>query len=401
LSSIDTLPGVAANRGTEPARLSRLMRGELDWLVMKALEKDRTRRYDTANALSRDIQRYLADEVVEARPPSVGYRVSKFVRRHKGQVIAASLVLLALVGGIVGTTLGLFEARRQEQIARDETAAKEKANDNLAQANDNLLTVGARGLLRPLAAQVQPNQPLPPLADQEVEPLWELAAATEEGLRLRFVELALDDPVLRRRLKDRAPFAFQAAVGLDATRRSRVEELLGQRLEARDISPEEQEHVALCLAHLGGLDRPLAARTADALNQALSRTIDPFATQYLARALSAVSARLEPRAASQVCGQATATLIQAMTRATDDKAMQSLAAGVSAVATRLQSNEAAQIAATLIQVMSKATEADYTDNLRLQYLALGLSPVVARLEPKDAAQTAATLIQAMSQGHGR
>jgi serine/threonine protein kinase len=90
LSTIDTLPSVAANRGTDPARLSRLMRGELDWLVMKALEKDRTRRYETANGLARDIQRYLADEVIEARPPSVGYRVSKFVRRHKGQVIAAS-----------------------------------------------------------------------------------------------------------------------------------------------------------------------------------------------------------------------------------------------------------------------------------------------------------------------
>src|SRR5262249_31476733 len=151
-------------------------KGELDWLVMKALEKDRTRRYDTANGLARDIQRYLADEVVEARPPSVGYRVSKFARRHKGQVVAASLVLLAPGGGIVGTTLGLFEARRQEQeargqeqIARGETAEKEKARLALVQANDNLLNVGAGGLLRPLAAQVQPKQPLPPLNDQEVE----------------------------------------------------------------------------------------------------------------------------------------------------------------------------------------------------------------------------------------
>jgi WD40 repeat protein len=127
LSSSDTLPSVAANRGTEQARLAKLMKGELDWLVMKALEKDRSRRYETANALSRDIQRYLADEVVEARPPSVGYRVSKFVRRHRGQVIAASLVLFALVGGIVGTTLGLFEAQRQAKIARDETGKTEKA----------------------------------------------------------------------------------------------------------------------------------------------------------------------------------------------------------------------------------------------------------------------------------
>jgi formylglycine-generating enzyme required for sulfatase activity len=131
LSSSDTLPSVAANRGTEPAKLSRLMKGELDWVVMKALEKDRSRRYDTANGLARDIQRYLADEVVEARPPSVGYRVSKFVRRHKGQVIAASLVLLALVVGIVGTTLGLFEAKRQEQEARKEADKARKARDFL------------------------------------------------------------------------------------------------------------------------------------------------------------------------------------------------------------------------------------------------------------------------------
>jgi hypothetical protein len=59
------------------------LRHELDWIVMKALEKDRTRRYDTANGLASDIQRYLADEVVEARPPRVGYRVSKVVRRHQ------------------------------------------------------------------------------------------------------------------------------------------------------------------------------------------------------------------------------------------------------------------------------------------------------------------------------
>jgi WD40 repeat protein/serine/threonine protein kinase len=127
LSSTATLPSLAACRQTKPVDLTKLIRGELDWIVMKALEKDRSRRYDTATALRQDIQRYLADEVVEARPPSMGYRVSKFVRRHKGQVIAASLVLLALVGGIVGTTLGLFEARRQEQIAHEETAEKEKA----------------------------------------------------------------------------------------------------------------------------------------------------------------------------------------------------------------------------------------------------------------------------------
>jgi WD40 repeat protein/serine/threonine protein kinase len=139
LSTSDTLPSVAANRGTEPAKLSRLLKGELDWLVLRALEKDRTRRYETANALSRDIQRYLADEVVEARPPSVGYRVSKFVRRHKGQVIAVSLVLLALLAGMAGTTLALFEARRQ---TTEKEAALEEATHHLDNSNF-LLAVAA------------------------------------------------------------------------------------------------------------------------------------------------------------------------------------------------------------------------------------------------------------------
>jgi serine/threonine protein kinase/tetratricopeptide (TPR) repeat protein len=140
LSTIDTLPNIAANRGTEPARLSRLMRGELDCLVLKALEKDRTRRYDTANGLARDIQRYLADEVVEARPPSVGYRLSKFVRRHKGEVLAASLVLLTLVAGVIGTSLALVQAKRAaaaERLARDD-AVEQKGLAEQAAAQQRL-----------------------------------------------------------------------------------------------------------------------------------------------------------------------------------------------------------------------------------------------------------------------
>jgi WD40 repeat protein/serine/threonine protein kinase/tetratricopeptide (TPR) repeat protein len=140
LSTAGALATLSANRSTEPRKLTGLLRNELDWIVMKALEKDRTRRYETANGFAADVQRYLAGEPVLAHPPSTAYRLKKFVRRHKGQVIAASLVLLALLGGIVGTTLGLFEARQQEhearkleQIARDETVEKEKARQALAQ----------------------------------------------------------------------------------------------------------------------------------------------------------------------------------------------------------------------------------------------------------------------------
>jgi serine/threonine protein kinase len=135
LSTIDTLPSVAANRGTEPAKLSKLMKGELDWVVLKALEKDRARRYESSNGLARDIQRYLADEVVEARPPSPGYRLKKYVKRNKGPVVAASLLLSALLAGMAGTTWGLLQARQSaeaERLANDEAQAKK----TLAEANE-------------------------------------------------------------------------------------------------------------------------------------------------------------------------------------------------------------------------------------------------------------------------
>src|SRR5262245_45636419 len=88
LSTAEGLPTLAANRGTEPAKLTKLLRGELDWIVMKALEKDRNRRYESANGFALDVQRYIADEPVLACPPSAGYRLRKFVRRNKTALAA-------------------------------------------------------------------------------------------------------------------------------------------------------------------------------------------------------------------------------------------------------------------------------------------------------------------------
>ena len=131
LSRAEALPNIAANRSIDPARLAKLLQGELDWVVMKALEKDRTRRYETANGFARDIQRYLADEVVEARPPSRGYRLKKFVKRNKIQVIAASLVFFALLAGIAGTTLGMIRAEQRRQEAERNLAFAKKGNEIL------------------------------------------------------------------------------------------------------------------------------------------------------------------------------------------------------------------------------------------------------------------------------
>jgi serine/threonine protein kinase/WD40 repeat protein len=136
LSTAEGLPTLAANRGTEPAKLARLMRGELDWIVMKALEKDRNRRYETANSFAMDVQRYLADAAVLACPPSVGYRLRKFVRRNQGSVLAAALLLIALVGGVIGTTWGMLRATEAEADAVAQAWQKEQERNRAVEASE-------------------------------------------------------------------------------------------------------------------------------------------------------------------------------------------------------------------------------------------------------------------------
>ncbi len=113
----DTIASIATKRHTEPKRLGTLVRGELDWIVMKALEKDRQRRYETANGLGMDIRRYLSGEAVLAAPPSNTYRLKMFVRRNKGPVLAGSAVGAALIIGLAGTAWQARVAGEQRDVA--------------------------------------------------------------------------------------------------------------------------------------------------------------------------------------------------------------------------------------------------------------------------------------------
>src|SRR5205807_10370566 len=99
LSTSAALPNLAARRQIEPAKLSGLVRGDLDWIVLKALEKDRNRRYETANGLAMDIQRHLADDPVAAGPPTAAYKLRKFIRRNRGPVTAGVTMAALLVVG--------------------------------------------------------------------------------------------------------------------------------------------------------------------------------------------------------------------------------------------------------------------------------------------------------------
>jgi tetratricopeptide (TPR) repeat protein len=117
LSSARTQPQIDASHRVELERLGHVPRGELDWIVMKALEKDRARRYETANGLARDIQRYLADEAVEACPPTLGYRLRKAYRKNRAAVLTATALVVGGMLAAAGQTWNLLRAQAPERRA--------------------------------------------------------------------------------------------------------------------------------------------------------------------------------------------------------------------------------------------------------------------------------------------
>jgi WD40 repeat protein/serine/threonine protein kinase len=190
LSTAEGLPTLAANRGTEPAKLTRLVRGELDWIVMKALEKDRNRRYETASAFAMDVQRYLNDEPVQACPPSALYRLRKFAGRHRAALVAASLVALAVLLGAAASSWFAFqavgaaaEADRQAAAAKSAAARegqeKEQAWVNLYLARLQLAQAAWRSgdldRLRELLEETRPRGDQRDLRGPEWHYLWRLS----------------------------------------------------------------------------------------------------------------------------------------------------------------------------------------------------------------------------------
>lgn len=144
----------ARNRQSEPRRLAGELRGDLDWITMRALEKDRTRRYQTANALAADVDRHLRDEPVTAGPPSGAYRAQKLFRRHRVAFVAGGVVVLTLVAGVFGTTWALLRARSAERRASAE-AAEARRQAAIAEAVNDFLNVD---LLAAVAPSARPGQ---------------------------------------------------------------------------------------------------------------------------------------------------------------------------------------------------------------------------------------------------
>ncbi len=213
---------IARLRRVDPNTLKRELRGDLDWIIMKAMDKDRKRRYETANGLALDIQRHLNYEPILARPPNTTYRMSKFVRRNKVGVTAGTLVAASLVVGLALASAGMVQARRaQTETAREAEAARQVSDflvrlfevSNPSEALGNSIT--AREILDLGAAQIRDE-----LTDQPVVQarlmgtmgyVYRALGLFDEGrpllqqaLALRERELGADHPDVARSLKELA-----------------------------------------------------------------------------------------------------------------------------------------------------------------------------------------------------
>jgi serine/threonine protein kinase len=207
--STQTLASVAAQRHTEPAKLTRLIRGELDWIVMKCLEKDRNRRYETPGALSQDIERYLHDEPVEACPPSAMYRFRKFIRRNKVAIALSAVICVALIAVTVACTVayrneqrrladqsaheGQLQAeRRQSALDKGLMAAMSSDFNGAEKSIDEAELLGAAiGQVRMLRGQVAFHRGDMGLAIQHLEQARRLLPVGQDGAVAARAMLAL------------------------------------------------------------------------------------------------------------------------------------------------------------------------------------------------------------------
>ncbi|WP_396205152.1 tetratricopeptide repeat protein [Gemmatimonas sp.] len=242
---------IAQRRRTDLRHLQRALRGDLDWITMKAMHPDRVLRYETANGLAADLRRHLSNEPVAARPPSTRYRLEKFVRRHRMGVIVAGVASVLVTVSSVVATVGFVRARRAEQLAAEEAAAATQVADFMVD------------LFRQSDPNVQRRQNMTALA------------LLEQGIRRVKMDLA-SQPLLQARLMQ--------TMGT-------VETSLGKFAEARELL----DAVLRTRERLLGADHPLVGETLTSLGE-LTRERGELdeAEQYLTRALAIREEALGP-----------------------------------------------------------------------------------------------------------
>ena len=279
-----TLSSLATFRRTEPKRLGMLVQGELDWIVMKSIDKDRRRRYETPTSLANDILAHLKGEPVQAAPPSTAYRIQKFVRRNRGLVIGTAAVMAALLIGVCGTTWGLIRARIAEQAAIDSEriainselkkeqqrklaeAATQAESEQRSKAERQLVS----GILRPIGFNDGNLDPA------ELRSLIDLSALSDSRLQLLALEVAFENPDTALRVARRAERVIQSCIGLSPQRRAKVIELVS--VKQRDMQVDPRIRVAACwlALEIGTADLPACAESINYLSDPAHKSSQEF-----------------------------------------------------------------------------------------------------------------------------
>jgi hypothetical protein len=302
----DARAGLAQFRDTEPDRVSRRLRGDLDWIVMKALEKQRTRRYDTAAALAEDVRRFLRNEPVAAGPPTARYRVAKFISRHRAPLAAGAAMLVLLVGALAGTSWGLLSAQRERDravAAEAEERAQRLALERQQQVTDELMTASTIWLQN-AAEQMRRlvEEGVPPSFDEQNLPagMFEegpVAAETEAIGQMASVVGEVFQTVGRafgeaHAARARAEGRLDALAGaLDAWAEASVNDDLAAQVGAAD------RLIGTAAATLGEND-PRAAELAAALAITLDNAPDAWRISHLQRAVDRLNTDSPVRAAA-------------------------------------------------------------------------------------------------------
>jgi len=272
----DTGTRTAQQRKVDLKKLSTLLRGDLDWIVMKCLEKDRSRRYETAIGLAADIQRHLGDEPVMASPPTATYKLRKFVKRNRGHVIAGGIVAAALVLGVIGTTMGMIRAlsekRRADDAATKATQARESEGEAkvTAQQNEQKAIAEARRAEAAKQDEAKARARAETIAEFVTTALKSSDARNAGGGQDMTILAAMDNAIAdirSGRFKD-DPETEAELKGTIATilrnngRLSEAESLFVETLEmSRAAHPEDDPDVAAQLNDVARIDEALGRRS--------------------------------------------------------------------------------------------------------------------------------------------
>jgi len=239
LSSTATSPSIAAQRQMEPVKLSRLLKGELNWIVMKALEKERSRRYGSPGTFAEDIERYLRREVVQARPPSASYRARKFIQRHRAAVLTVAAFAVLLAAASIISTWQAIVAMRAERLALKLKAESDQARDAETEARK-------KAELQAFVVQFQDRR------QRYQDAIFRSISAEEGEQRLPEAFLGLAD--LLRKVPDHAP-AWREHLVMTVL-------LAGGKLAPPPVLPDRQGVDMGCFA-LGSDDQRILTATKD------------------------------------------------------------------------------------------------------------------------------------------